>query len=257
MCRKYGKDPYDVAVVHGGPGAPGEMASVAQELSTVRGVIEPLQAADSLDGQVEELRNKLEQNSSQPLTLVGWSWGAMLSFVLTACFPEKVKKLILVSSGVFEEKYAENIMSTRKSRLGYDEQEMMDTLLFLLSDPDVPDKNTVFAQLGELINQADSFDPIPSKNSIIEYQYDLHCKVWNDVKAFRKSGGFAQLGQFIKCPVVVIHGDYDPHPLEGIEKPLSSILSDLKMVTLKNCGHRPWLEKQAKDAFYEVLKSEL
>jgi len=31
--RKYGNRPYEVALVHGGPGAAGEMAPVAKELS--------------------------------------------------------------------------------------------------------------------------------------------------------------------------------------------------------------------------------
>ena len=54
--RKYGHSPYTVAVVHGGPGAPGEMAPVARELSSITGVLEPLQTKYSLEGQVQELR---------------------------------------------------------------------------------------------------------------------------------------------------------------------------------------------------------
>ncbi len=41
--RKYGNPPFSVAVIHGGPGAPGEMAPVARELSSRWGVLEPLQ----------------------------------------------------------------------------------------------------------------------------------------------------------------------------------------------------------------------
>ena len=54
--RTYGSAPYTVAVVHGGPGAAGEMAPVARELARDRGILEPLQTATSLEGQVEELR---------------------------------------------------------------------------------------------------------------------------------------------------------------------------------------------------------
>src|SRR5712692_10060037 len=50
--RLYGQSPFTVAVLHGGPGAPGTMAPVARELATEWGVLEPLQTADSLDGQV-------------------------------------------------------------------------------------------------------------------------------------------------------------------------------------------------------------
>ncbi len=46
--RKYGEAPFKVAVIHGGPGAPGEMAPVARELSSVSGVLEPLQTATTI-----------------------------------------------------------------------------------------------------------------------------------------------------------------------------------------------------------------
>ncbi len=52
--RKWGPGPYTVAVIHGGPGAPGEMATVAREISTVKGVLEPLQTETTLEGQVRE-----------------------------------------------------------------------------------------------------------------------------------------------------------------------------------------------------------
>ena len=53
--RKYGKAPFSIAVIHGGPGAAGEMAPVANELASSWGILEPLQTAMSLQGQVEEL----------------------------------------------------------------------------------------------------------------------------------------------------------------------------------------------------------
>ena len=77
--RKWGHGPYSLAVIHGGPGAPGEVAPVARELSALSGVLEPFQTATTLDGQVQELRSILEEESETPVTLVGFSWGAFLS----------------------------------------------------------------------------------------------------------------------------------------------------------------------------------
>jgi len=37
--RKYGIGPFSVAVIHGGPGASGEMAPVAKELALVCGIL--------------------------------------------------------------------------------------------------------------------------------------------------------------------------------------------------------------------------
>jgi translation elongation factor EF-4 len=54
--RKYGSAPYRVAVVHGGPGAPGSVAAVARELAKGCGILEPLQTATTVAGQVDELR---------------------------------------------------------------------------------------------------------------------------------------------------------------------------------------------------------
>lgn len=59
--RKYGKPPFNIAVIHGGPGAPGEMAPVARELSSYCGVLEPLQTEASLEGQVRELYGILKK----------------------------------------------------------------------------------------------------------------------------------------------------------------------------------------------------
>ncbi|MGB8951147.1 MAG: alpha/beta hydrolase [Candidatus Aminicenantales bacterium] len=61
----------------------------------------------------------------------------------------------------------------------------------------------------------------------------------------------------IQCPVVAIHGDFDSHPAEGVEKPLSAVLKSFRLIRLKNCGHMPWIERQAKDQFYKILKEEL
>lgn len=48
--RIYGQSPFTLAVIHGGPGAGGEMAPVARELASARGVLEPIQTATSLEG---------------------------------------------------------------------------------------------------------------------------------------------------------------------------------------------------------------
>ncbi len=115
--RKWGQGPYSLAVIHGGPGAPGEVAPVARELSAIRGVIEPLQTATTLDLQVQELRSVLTEDAQGPVTLIGFSWGAFLSWMTAARYPLLVKKLILVSSPPFEESYAGSITRTRLDRM--------------------------------------------------------------------------------------------------------------------------------------------
>jgi len=255
--RTYGKAPFNVAVIHGGPGAAGEMASVARELSSGWGVLEPIQTAASLEGQIEELKTVLEKNGDLPVFLIGFSWGAWLSYIFASRYPSFVKKLILIGSGPFEEKYAEKIQQIRLSRLSEEERTEAESLIEVLDDPTVEDKNMVFARFGALFSKADAYDPILQETDVTDCDVGIFKSVWQGAAELRRSGLLLKLGKNIKCPVVAIHGDYDPHPAEGVQKPLSAILKGFRFILLKNCGHKPWIERQAKDRFYGILKEEL
>lgn len=255
--RKYGKSPFNVVVIHGGPGVPGEMAPVARELSSFGGVLEPFQMAKTIEGQISELKAVLKRNGNFPITLIGWSWGAWLGFIFTAKYPAFVQKLILIGSGPFEEKYALDIMNTRLSRLGKEEKAEALSLMKTLNSSSVEDKNTFMARLGKLISKADSYNPLPHKDEILECRYDIYQDVWEQARELRKSERLLEFGKEIRCPVIAIHGDYDPHPYEGIKRPLSRILKDFRFTLLENCGHHPWIEKSAKARFYSILKGEL
>jgi len=255
--RTYGNSPFTVAVIHGGPGAPGELAPVARELAKTHRVLEPLQTASTLEGQVVELETILKRSSLLPVALIGHSWGAMLSYLLAAQSPSLVKKLILVSSAVFEDKYAERITETRLGRLTKEEVNTVDSLSRALDDPNASDKNRLFAELGSLLSRADSFDPLPCESEIIECQYDAYRSVWRDAQELRSGGELLALGRQIRCPVVAIHGDYDPHPAAGVRVPLSAVLKNFTFIPVEKCGHRPWIERAARDKFYGILEQEL
>jgi pimeloyl-ACP methyl ester carboxylesterase len=236
------------------------MAPVARELARRRGVLEPIQTAATLDGQVDELRTILEKHGDLPLTMIGYSWGAWLSFICAARYPEIVRKLILVASGPFEEKYVAALQSTRMSRLSPEERAELDAAMAALGDPAAEDKSTHLVRLGALASKTDAYDPIPDvreEDDRIDLQGDVFQGVWNNAAEMRRSGELLALGQRIVCPVIAIHGDYDPHPAEGVEKPLAAVLGDFRLILLKHCGHTPWLERQAGDEFYRALEREL
>jgi len=255
--RKYGDSPFNLAVIHGGPGAPGEMAPVARELSAFRGVLEPLQTAVTLDGQVRELREILEKHGNLPVTLIGFSWGAILSFIFTAQHPQLVKKLILIGSGPYEEKYAANITKTRINRLGKKDRENFLRLAETLNDPSAKNKNEALCSFGKLISKADTYDPLPYKDELLECSYESFKGVWEEASELRSCGKLLELGKEICCPVVAIHGDYDPHPFEGVKEPLFRVLKDFRFILLEKCGHMPWIEREAKERFYSLLRNEI
>ena len=127
----------------------------------------------------------------------------------------------------------------------------------ILDNPAISDKNMSLAQLGALFNKADAYNPLTLDSEVLEVQYHLHKSVWNDAMEIRGSGKLMELGKQIQCPVVAIHGEYDPHPPEGVKKPLSAVLKNFRFILLKNCGHLPWIEREAMGKFYEIIKKEL
>jgi pimeloyl-ACP methyl ester carboxylesterase len=256
-ARKYGQAPFPAAVLHGGPGTPGEVAPVAAELSSARGVLEPIQTASTVEGQLQELKVVLEETGEAPVVLIGHSWGAMLGFIFTARNPALIRKLILVSSAVFEEEYAAGITMTRLSRLTAEERSAVQALSRSLAGTAGEDRNETFRQIGEYIFKADSFDPLPYEDPVIEYQYDVFESVWTEAEELRGSGGLLALAENIQCPVAAIHGDYDPHPAEGVSRPLSRVLDDFEFILLERCGHRPWIERAARERFFDILKQQL
>lgn len=249
-----------VAVIHGGPGAGGEMAPVARRLASKRGVLEPIQTATSLQGQVEELKSTLEHGGDPPLTLIGFSWGAWLSLIVAASYPALIKKLILIGSGPFEENYVSQLQQARLSRFTEEERTEYGLILKMLDDPAAHKREESLERLGKLTSRADEYDPdgrSPRESPSLSGTGDLYQKVWRDAAEMRRSGTLLELAQRIQCPVVAIHGDYDPHPAEGVRKPLLSVLKDFRFVLLKQCGHKPWIERRATEAFYQVLEEEL
>ena len=220
-----------------------------------RGVLEPLQTASTVAGQVDELVQTLTEHAHLPVTLVGHSWGAWLVAMGAAQWPALVSKLILVGSGPFEARYAAEIMPERLRRLSdADRVEVEELFVRLTDDPGADDG--AFARLGVLLGSADAFDPLPRVDVPGETQPEIYASVWPEAAELRRSGRLLDLASKISCPVLAIHGAYDPHPAAGVRDPLTRLLKDFRFVLLPECGHTPWLERRALDEFYHLLEDE-
>ncbi|MBB6463555.1 alpha/beta fold hydrolase [Flammeovirga kamogawensis] len=253
--NKYGKKPFQIALLHGGPGASGGMKPMAQTLCADFSILELIQTEESVDGQIKELYNQISTCGDLPITLIGYSWGAWLGFIFTSMYPDLINKLILVSAGAFEVKYNQDLTSLRLGRLNKSDRKEAERLISKIDAGDT--SNDTLKQFGKLMDIADSFDSVGMADDSSEINMKIFQSVWTEASKLRASEKLINLADNIKCPVVAIHGDYDSHPSEGVEIPLSERLNDFKMIKLKNCGHTPWKERLAKDAFYKILREEI
>ena len=253
--RKYGDKPYRVAVVHGGPGAAGSMKPVALELSKSFSVLEPLQTALSVEAQLKELKQVIEENCQEPITLIGHSWGAMLIYMFAAKYNHLVKQIIMVGSGAVEEKYFPDLCQTREERLTEAEKEELSLLRTKFANPTTNEEmNKIFSRFGELMERLDTYESLNTEHDSSMCSYEIFKSVWSEAHAMRKSGEMAMMGKEIKCPVIAIHGDYDSHPIEGIRDSLRNLVSDFTFYELKRCGHTPWDERWARERFFKIVR---
>jgi pimeloyl-ACP methyl ester carboxylesterase len=226
-------------------------------LSRTRGILEPLQTEPTVPGQVAELHRLVERHVEPPVLLVGYSWGAWLSLLTAARHPGFVSKVVLVSSGPFHDRYVPDIEATRYSRLSAPERDEVAALLPVVEGRVEGDREGAFGRFGELFARTDAFDPLPGEEGEVTLDPRIFRDVWAQAAAMRASGELLRLAGYVRCPVTALHGDHDPHPAEGVREPLSPLLKDFRFVLLKECGHRPWAEKRARAAFFEILEKEL
>jgi pimeloyl-ACP methyl ester carboxylesterase len=256
--RTWGNLPCKVAVVHGGPGAPGSVTPVAKELSMNIGVIEPFQTAHSVEGQIDELATVLDKYGQLPVTLIGWSWGAILSYMTTARYPTLVKKLILVSMPPLLLKTDPKIPEEWFNRLTEEERAEFNFLEKFIWDRVEEDKNPSLGQLFQLFTKGDSVDFMPDDDTIPVAQLDINIAVGLEMRKILTDGILLEIGRQIVCPVVAIHGADDLRcPAEEVREPLMRVLNDFRFILLEKCGHYPWYEKHARDNFFRTLSEEI
>lgn len=245
-------------LVHGGPGGAGEMSPLARQLGGRPALVEAMQTKRSIAALIDELREQLVAHAQAPAVLVGHSWGAWLSLLFAARHAELVARLILISSGVLEDRYAEMMRATRLARLTPTEAAEMTRLEAVLADPAVADKGALFTAYDHLFDKTENYDAAPEPKDRFDTDPAIFGSIWPEAAALRTSGELLRQAARVRCPVLAIHGDYDPSPPEGVREPLARVLTaPFEFVVLKNCGHTPWLERHARAELYELLGREL
>jgi len=250
----FGNPPYTAVCLNGGPGAAGEMVPVAEKLSQNTGIIVYEQTASSVAGQAGELHD-IMQYVKTPVTLVGHSWGAWLGCIFGAAYPECVRKIVLVGCPPFTTAAAQDIMEKRVSRMSEKDMRRIAGLNDALHE-DGTDKDEIFAELGGIYMQADTYVEKSGPAARAACCYRIYASVFAEAEALRRSGELIETCGRIRCPVVAIHGDYDPHPVDGVTI-LFGIVPEFKMTVLERCGHDPWRERYACREFYRILKDEI
>ena len=107
------------------------------------------------------------------------------------------------------------------------------------------------------MRKTDAFQPEITSYRNVKFEYKIYKSVWTEAERMRSRGELLLHAGLVNCPVLAIHGDYDPHPYNGVKLPLGKVIKDFRFHLLEKCGHEPWNEISAKKSFYGVLEKEI
>ncbi len=253
--KHYGLDGRSVVVVHGGPGAPGGASLLARALADPLHVLEPWQRMSSdiplsVAQHIEDLANVISQEiPGESPALVGESWGAMLALAFACAYPDRVCALALVGCGTFDSKARARLESTLEERTT---EELREQLVELATR--VRDENERTALAHALSDRLYTYSRAVEE-PIGRFDLRGHTETWSDMIRLQQGGVYPAAFTTITCPVLMLHGSYDPHPGELIRDGLLKFIPHLEYTELDRCGHSPWIEEHARDRFLSILRS--
>lgn len=253
---QFGEGEHCIIVLHGGPGSPGGAEPIARRLSTRFTTYSPWQRGSggiklSVDIHIEDLNSLIDAVSPDNApALVGESWGAMLGLAFASKYPQKVSCIALIGCGTFTENARQKLTDERKTRI---KKHIINNPEFI-NDLKLP----YIEQVMKWHMVTDTYCRIDQK--IIEtidedFDRQAYDETWNDMVRCQKEGLYPLQFTNICCPVVMIHGDYDPHPGKMTKEYLKTYIKQLEYKELEKCGHSPMIEKYAYNDFYNFLES--
>jgi len=91
-------------------------------------------------------------------------------------------------------------------------------------------------------------------------EFDFYVQYGWDVENVSVAAGYAYYRYrypaafaSVDCPVLLVHGDYDPHPGPLVRASLDPYVRDLTYVEIPRCGHSPWREREGRAPFFKLL----
>lgn len=252
----YGQDGHSVIVLHGGPAAYGGSDAVAKELSKKFRVYAPWQRRSgciklTVDIHVEDLRSLIETTiPDKKAAIVGESWGAMLALAFSSKYPTMCKCIALVGCGTYTEEARQELARTRQERIRshlsknpeFNTDLQLGFLEQILKWHDMTDTFSRLENTGEMSPEG-------------EFDRQAFDETWGDMLRCQKENIYPDSFDNITCPVIMLHGEYDPHPGKMTAEHLKSYIPQLEYKQFSKCGHAPDIEKYARKEFYEFLVS--
>ncbi len=200
---------------------------------------------------VEDLEALRKTLKAKKLTIVGHSWGAMYAMLYAKAYPQRIKKMVLVSTGGvnmgFYDRYRENLLAK------YSAQEL--TRLKYLNQ--LRRAGRADAELDREFRTLEYKARIYDESQLeaysrILYKGKFHDEVLQQLlvqiqEHYDVKDAFTDFDQ----EVLIIQGKESPIGEETALEVLANF-PNARIKWIQECGHFPWIEQP--QAFYEALR---
>ena len=256
--RVYGSSERTVVALHGGPAAVGAAAPIAEGLSDCFRVFEPWQRGSgsrplTVSDHIADLHALISSRRDQRRpALVGHSWGAMLALAYATAHPCHAGPLVLIGCGTFDPQSRARLLETLSERTTAEIKRQLTELA-----AGCPDPSERMPREAALTDALYTYAPIDAVlDDRIEEPFDAlaHTQTWSDMLRLQSEGVYPGQFTLIESPVLMLHGDYDPHPGEMIRACLAPHIARFEYRQLEECGHSPWRERFAREGFFRLLR---
>ena len=254
VVREYGSGAETMVAIHGGPAAAGDLEPLARRLGERWRVLEPYQRGSgggllTVAVHVQDLHDLIrERCGEQPPVLIGHSWGAMLALAYAAAHPDTSRALVLVGCGTFSVAARAEFEARLEARLTPADRAALAKIDEMKTDAD-----RRLGALGRLMTRVYGHDIDEPANEPEAIDAQAHRQTWHDMIRLQREGVYPAAFRAITCPVLMLHGDADPHPGPRTRDDIRPYVPQLEYRELARCGHSPWLERQARDEFFAVI----
>ncbi len=195
----------------------------------------------SIDVMVEDIESFRKEFNLGKMNLMSHSWGGLLAMFYAVKYPENLNSLIFVGSISASSAYRIPASQILQRRFSLKEEIARRTLTlspeFQAADPEALTKffrmiykRTFYdtSKVSDLtLKFSDDYREKNQKTALLSKDlsnYDIHSKL-----------------SAITCPTLLLYGDYDPQPLEAVQK-LQESISGSELVVIEKSGHFPYIE---------------
>ena len=262
-CRSQGEGE-TIVVLHGGPGVPHDyllphLESLADhhqvifydQRATGRSSSDVDPATITMDTFIADLDALRVTYGLETMHLLGHSWGGLLAMQYAVRYPQHVESLILVDSAPASSKLDEQAIAIRKERLSDEDRRAMAAIMqteeFAAGDPTAImeylriTEKVKFHEPARMADLSMELDRATIRNLMLVSgamngylaDYDIHDQL-----------------DAITCPTLIIHGAFDPIPLESAER-IHQRIEGSKLIVMEQCGHFPFIENR--DGFLALV----